>query len=255
LASDVVAEALRKCAERKPVIISQGDVAGSGGYWISMYGTEIYALPTTITGSIGVIMGWVWDEGFGEKIGHTSDFVKVGDHADLGYGIRLLLGGPMLPKRNVTDEERERAKQEILKMYDGFVARVANGRKMTKEAVEEVAQGHVFSGTRGKDIGLVDGIGGMEAAILAARTAAGIDDDEKIEIVELPKMPPFNIRLGGPSPFGFKLFSLFQDDVDDELDTVLNPEWTYLRAIVNNPGMPLYMVPPELYVYDAELGW
>ncbi len=68
-----------------------------------MYGTKIYALPTTITGSIGVIGGWMWDTGLGEKLGHTSDHVQVGEHADLGYGIRLLMSGPMLPERNLND--------------------------------------------------------------------------------------------------------------------------------------------------------
>ncbi|MEJ2720014.1 MAG: signal peptide peptidase SppA [bacterium] len=258
LASDVVAGELRKCAKKKPVIISQGDVAGSGGYWISMYGTEIYALPTTITGSIGVIAGWVWDEGFGDKIGHTSDFVKVGDHADLGFGIRVLLAGPMLPKRDVTDEERQRAKTLILDMYDQFVAAVADGRKMNEEDVARIAQGHVYSGTRGKEIGLVDEIGGMEAAITAARKAAGIDADEEVEIVELPEMPPFQLPGSMPyNPFGSRLLKWFTGDGHDgqDNDSPMSPEWTYLRAVVNNPGRPLYMVPPELYDYDANLGW
>jgi protease-4 len=256
MASDRVAVALRKCAERKPVIISQGDVAGSGGYWISMYGTQIYALPTTITGSIGVIAGWVWDEGLGEKLGHTSDFVKVGDHADIGYGIRLLLGGPMLPKRQLTEEEKERAKTEILFMYDQFIDAVAEGREMPRDDVAEIAQGHVYSGTRGKTIGLVDEIGGLEAAILAVRTLAEIDEDEKVEIVELPAMPL--LKFGGASPLdmiGVKVAGLFGDGAEEDYEGQLSPEWTYLRAIVNQPGRPLYMVPPEMYVYDAQLGW
>jgi protease-4 len=82
LASDLVAERIRECTKKKPVIISQGDVAASGGYWLSMYGSKIYAQPQTITGSIGVIGGWLWDDGIGKKLGHTSDHVQVGDKAE-----------------------------------------------------------------------------------------------------------------------------------------------------------------------------
>jgi protease-4 len=256
MASDVVAEALRKCAEKKPVIVSQGNVAGSGGYWISMYGTKIYALPTTITGSIGVIGGWMWDTGLGEKLGHTSDHVQVGEHADLGYGARLLLSGPMLPKRNLNDEERERMKTEILGFYDGFVGKVAKGRKMTEADVRKIAEGHVYSGTRGKEIGLVDEIGGLEAAIHAARDAAGIPKDEKITVVELPTMPAFSLNdlVNIPSPFGalFSWVGVGDDTASDE--SALHPEWTYIRALMKQPGRPLYMVPPEYQVYEASFG-
>jgi protease-4 len=256
MASDVVAEALRKCAEKKPVIVSQGDVAGSGGYWISMYGTKIYALPTSITGSIGVIGAWVWDDGLGEKLGHTSDHVKVGDHADVGYGIRILLGGPMLPQRNLTTEERDRVKNQILDFYDVFVEKVATGRDMPADDVREIAQGHVYSGTRGKEIGLVDEIGGLDAAIKAAWKMAGIPEDERVKIVEYPTLPPFRIRLGG-SPIPMQMIAgLFGGDdepaVDEEM--LLNPEWSYLRAAVNSPGRPLFMVPPENYIHEANFG-
>ncbi|NUO81688.1 S49 family peptidase, partial [candidate division KSB1 bacterium] len=81
LASDLVAEALAKCKAKKPVIVSQGQVAGSGGYWISMYGDQIVAGPNTITGSIGVIDGWIYDNGMSAKLGMTSDHVQRGAHA------------------------------------------------------------------------------------------------------------------------------------------------------------------------------
>ncbi len=259
MASDVVAEALRKCAEKKPVIVSQGDVAGSGGYWISMYGTKIYALPTSITGSIGVIGGWMWDTGLGEKLGHTSDHVQVGDHADLGYGIRLLLSGPMLPKRNLTDDERDRMKTEILGFYDEFVGKVAKGRKMTVENVRQIAEGHVYSGTRGKEIGLVDEIGGLDAAIRAARDAAGIPVDEKVEVVELPEAPLFNLReLVGMPRFPLSLLGIAgmgRDDGSMNEEPGLQPEWTTIRSLMEHPGRPLYMVPPECFVIEAPFGF
>ena len=256
MASDVVAEALRKCAEKKPVIVSQGDVAGSGGYWISMYGTKIYALPTSITGSIGVIGGWMWDNGLGEKLGQTYDHVQVGDHADLGSGIRILLMGPTLAQRNLTDDERARVKTEILGFYDEFVGKVAKGRNLTVEKVREIGEGHVYSGTRGKEIGLVDEIGGLDAAITAAREAAGIPESESVEIVELPKMPPFKISLPSLLPFGALAKNLWGGDPQlDADDLALRPEWTYVRSVAKQPGRPLFMVPPEFFIYEAQLGW
>jgi protease-4 len=259
MASDVVAEALRKCAEKKPVIVSQGNVAGSGGYWISMYGTKIFALPTTITGSIGVIGGWVWDAGLTEKLGHTSDHVQVGDHADVGFGARLLLSGPMLPKRNLTEYERERIMKEMQGFYDEFVGKVATGRKMSAEDVYKIAEGRVYSGTRGREIGLVDEIGGLEAAIRAAREAAGISAAERVEIVELPKAPLFNLRelVGMPRlPIRVPVFgSTGRNRASGEDDPALQPEWMYVRSVMERPGRPLYMVPPEYLIQEAPFGF
>ncbi|UCD94129.1 MAG: S49 family peptidase, partial [Candidatus Zixiibacteriota bacterium] len=121
LASDLVAEALKKCAEEKPVIISQGQVAGSGGYWISMYGDEIIAGPNTVTGSIGVIGGWVYDKGIGDKLGMTSDFVKRGSSADLGFGVRLPFLNITVPARNLNEDEYAEMEKTIKKFYDIFV--------------------------------------------------------------------------------------------------------------------------------------
>ncbi len=256
LASDLVAERIKAGIKKKPIIISQGDVAASGGYWLSMYGTEIYALPQTIVGSIGVIGGWIWNDGIGEKIGHTSDHVKVGEKADFNYGIRLLLAGPMLPNRNLTSEERDQVVGDLEEFYQGFVKKVADGRGMTVEDVEAVAQGHVFSGLAGKEIGLVDKIGTLDDAIKAAKAAAGIEDDEPITVVEYPKMPAFRLRLGG-GPLGpFARFFGWGDvsGSEAEMEFTVNPEWLYVRALFNNPGRPLYMLPPEYNVYDAKWG-
>ncbi|MCH7549440.1 MAG: signal peptide peptidase SppA, partial [Candidatus Krumholzibacteriota bacterium] len=184
MASDVVAGAMRACGMRKPVIVSQGDVAASGGYWISMYGHEIVAQPTTITGSIGVISGWTWDNGIGEKLGLESDFVKAGEHADIYVNIRLPFLPIGIPYRRLTDDERERLLVEMERMYDTFVAKVAEGREMEPVAVEALAKGRVWTGTQALDNGLVDRIGGIETAIALARERAGIDEGEEVKIVE-----------------------------------------------------------------------
>lgn len=252
LAADLVAERIRECAKKKPVIISQGDVAASGGYWLSMYGTKIYAQPQTIVGSIGVIGGWIWDDGIGEKLGHTSDYVKVGDKADFGFGIRLLLGGPMLPKRNLAPDEREEVIGEMKDFYEGFVEKVAAGRDMPVEDVNKIAEGHVFSGVDGKSIGIVDEIGNLDDAIQAAKKAAGIEDDEPITVIEYPKMPTINFGKFRSMPVVGKWLGADTDPATDPSSQT--PEWMYIWALVNNPGRPLFMLPPDYNVYDAKWG-
>ena len=101
LASDLVAEALREVAEKKPVIVSQGQVAGSGGYWISTYADTILATPTTVTGSIGVIGGWLYADGWSDKTGQTYDVVQQGERADLLTGYQLPLLGLQIPARPI----------------------------------------------------------------------------------------------------------------------------------------------------------
>jgi protease-4 len=248
LASDVAALAMRKCSEKKPVIVSQGDVAASGGYWLSMYGTEIYAQPTTVTGSIGVIGGWLWNDGIGEKLGHTSDHVKTGEHADINAGIRLLMAGPRIPDRNLTPDEREHVIDTMKEFYNGFVDKVADGRNMSAEAVHEVAKGRVFSGWDARTAGLVDHIGGFDAAIRAAKTAAGIDFDETVTYVEYPKMPAFNLAALRPWSM---VTSLFGKKTEVPRDVEENPEWSYMRALIGAPGRPLFMLPPELHIEDG----
>jgi protease-4 len=203
LASDVVAEAMKRCKEKKPLIVSQGYVAGSGGYWISMYGDTIVASPTTITGSIGVIGGWFYNEGLKEKLGMSTDLVKVGDHADLGYGISLPLLG-RLPDRNLTSGERSKFEHNIKHYYDVFVDKVAAGRGMDAEDIYKIAQGRVWSGSDGLDIGLVDVLGGLETAIMIAKAKAGISPDEDVDIVELPEPPLFNPQMFTPSLIGME---------------------------------------------------
>jgi len=248
MASDVVADALRECAEKKPVIVSQGDVAGSGGYWISMYGTEILALPTTITGSIGVIGGWIWNDGIGEKLGLTSDHVQIGDHADIGAGIILPLFGVRIPDRNLNPSEREQIKDLLLEFYEEFVGKVAKGRKMDENAVKEIAQGRVWTGRAGLANGLIDRIGGMEMAVRLARDKAGIAPEEEVDVVEYPPEPWFNLENLFPSPIPSLLQLGGNAEEPDEAseDYLQNYEMLYLQAITRHNGTPLYMVPPEM---------
>ncbi len=174
LPSDLVAGAVRRLNEAgKPVIVSQGDVAASGGYWISMNGEEIVTTPLTITGSIGVIGAWIYDDGAGEKLGINYDGVQRGEHADLLREMRIPLLGMGLPHRALDEKELVLAKEYILEAYDAFTARVAEGRGLSVEAVREVAQGRVWMGGDAIERGLCDRFGGLTAALNLAREQAG----------------------------------------------------------------------------------
>lgn len=233
LASDLVAEALKTCRERKPVIVSQGQVAGSGGYWISMYADTIVAGAATVTGSIGVIGGWLYDKGFSEKAGMTSDLVKRGEHADLGRGVTLPFLNLQVPARNLNEEERALAERSIKKYYDMFVQKVAAGRGLPEEKVREIAEGRVYSGQRGKEIGLVDEIGGLQTAIAIAQKASGIRPDGDVEIIELPRHKGWLNLRERVSPISAK----------SEEDPFLK----FIRMISEHPGQPLPLMIPGTY--------
>jgi len=233
MASDLVADALKKCADKKPVIVSQGQVAGSGGYWISMYADTIVAGPNTITGSIGVIGGWIYDKGASQKLGMTWDHVKRGAHAELGFGVSLPFIGAQIPARNLTSEERMKVEELFMKFYDGFVQKVAKGRNKPVEEIKKIAEGHFYSGVDGKAIGLVDEIGGLFSALAIAQQKAGLKPNEEIEIIEIPKYKGlFNFQ---PKllPFAARL----------EADPVLE----YIRMLSERPGQPLPMLMPGTY--------
>jgi len=179
-AADYFAEAVRYATQRKPVVVSMGEVAASGGYWAAMYANHITATPYTITGSIGVIGSWFYDNGLNKKLGFTIETLKRGNHSDL-------LSGVLFPYRNLTAQEEERYKKYILDIYDIFITKVSEGRGMEIDEVEASAQGRVFSGTRALNAGLIDSIGGIPSALRTARALAEIEDGEKIRYEEYPK--------------------------------------------------------------------
>lgn len=233
VASDLVSAALKKCSDKKPVIVSQGQVAASGGYWISMNADAILAGPTTVTGSIGVIGGWLYDSGIGDKLGMTSDHVKRGAHADIRSGVTLPLLGLRIPSRNLTAEERELAERAIRTHYSTFVHKVAVGRGMTDEAVSKLAQGRIWSGIRGASNGLIDEIGGLMGAFALARAKIGLSSDEEIEVVEYPKSKGF-IKWPG----GTRVSSLSLPDDD----------WTaFLKMLNRENGKALPLLAPGSY--------
>ena len=201
MASDVVAEALKKCRKKKPVIVSQGYVAGSGGYWISMYGDTIVAAPNTITGSIGVIAGWYYNKGFKETLGISTDYVKQGSHADLLFGMTVPFIGISLPDRDLSLYEKDRAERIIKLYYKQFVNKVSGGRHLPYSYVDSIGQGRIWSGTDGFDNKLVDILGGLSDALNIAADKAGLKNKE-YKIVEYPEPPLFNLSFLTPKIFG-----------------------------------------------------
>ncbi len=173
-AAETIQRELRLAKRVKPVIISMGSYAASGGYWISTYGDRIFAEPTTITGSIGVfgIQGDI--QKLANDHGFTFDSVKTGKFADA-----LTIARPK------TDEEMAVFQRMVDWIYGKFVAKVAEGRRLPVSRVEEIAQGRVWSGTEAKKLGLVDEIGGLNEAIRYAGTRAGLG--EHFRLVEYPR--------------------------------------------------------------------
>ncbi len=239
MASDYIAEALKKARKKKPVIVSQGYVAGSGGYWLSMYADTIVAAPNTITGSIGVIGGWMYNKEAKEKLGMSTDRVQAGKHADLGFGFRLPFLGVGLPDRNLTAEERAVIERSIRSFYQLFVEKVAEGRRTSADNIEPLAQGRFYSGTEGKQIGLVDVLGGMDDALRIARQKAGIKDEEEVRIIELPR--PRLIDWSGllPSPLATTQPSAADGFVQ------------HLKFLLDHNGQPLPLMPLDVLDFDV----
>ncbi len=260
--SDLIAAAITTLRRAgKPVIVSQGDVAASGGYWISMNGTEVLTTPLTITGSIGVISGWLWDDGFAAKMGITSDAVQRGIHADLFTTVNVpLIGG--VPRRPMNADELDRTEHLIRAMYHDFVAQVAKGRDLPEARIDSIAQGRVWMGQDAINRGLCDRMGGLADAIARARDLAGIPAWQQVEIVEYPprplvKLPTLLPHI--PSLFGLtNLVATWLAPLSEPATTItttanhpdpwgLRPlQREFLQAVAAGPGHPLLMVDPDL---------
>jgi len=174
LASDVIWREAKLAQEVKPLVVSMGDVAASGGYYIACAADKIYASPSTITGSIGVFgILMNFEELYTEKIGLTFDQVKTNRFADLGNTTRPL-----------TKEEYDIIKEGVIDIYETFTSKVADGRNMSQDNVDAIGQGRVWSGINAMDINLIDEYGGLNDAIKAA---AGLAELDNYRVYELPE--------------------------------------------------------------------
>ena len=248
LPSDLVARELRAAAKVKPVIVSQGRVAASGGYWISMAADTIVASPLTITGSIGVIAGFMWNKELGQKIGLDYDHVKRGAHADLGQGFVIPYLNVRVPDRPVTPDERAHAEKVIRSLYDEFVAGVAKGRGMTPADVEAIAQGRVWSGTRGRTNGLVDELGGLWRSIEIAKQAAGIPASRAVTLAEAPDRGFIDMAALRPRLLGVDSEAVEGSALAASAVAAGSPftaaEKDYLEALARSRGKPLLWLEP-----------
>ncbi len=232
LASDIIWREVQLAREVKPVVVSMGNVAASGGYYIAAPATKIFAEPTTITGSIGVfgiipnLQGF-----FKNKMGITFDGAKTHKYADM-----------MTTSRPLTAEERLIIQGYIDDFYDGFVERVSTGRNMTPAQVDSVGQGRVWLGADAKRLGLVDEIGGLEDAIAAAAEMAGLNGYKR---VDMPKQKELLQQL--MEDFGNEA-QLWATSIWLGEDIELVKQFQHVHRVKEQTGIQARM-PFELQVY------
>jgi protease IV len=174
--SEVIRREVELAQEQKPVVVSMSDVAASGGYWIATPAARIIADANTITGSIGVLTGKLNLSGLYNLLGMSSDYVATSDNATL-----------FSDQQNFTPAQEAYIKKSLDDTYTQFTQGVAKGRHMSVEAVDKIAKGREWSGTQGKDLGLVDELGGFDRAIDVAKELAHIPASKKVHIVRFPE--------------------------------------------------------------------
>jgi protease-4 len=175
----------------KPIIVSMGDVAASGGYYVAAAADTIFANPATLTGSIGVRMGWINFKDLLEKYGVKGVTIKAGKYKDMGS-----------PFRDLTKEEEKIFTRSVDNIHNQFIRYVASGRKMKIEAVRKLATGEIFTGEQALSNGLVDRIGGYEDALSFAARKAKLKGDPEVRDLGRERMFPLNLqtRAAMPSP-------------------------------------------------------
>lgn len=219
-ASDLIWRKLQELKKTRPVIVSMGDVAASGGYYIAMAGSRIIAQEGTFTGSIGVVGGKLnLGEGY-KKIGVKKTTISRGEFANL-----------FSETESFSDREREAVERMMRRTYDDFVAKAAKDRKLPTEKLEQLAQGKVWLGARAKQVGLVDDTGGLDRAIQETKKVLGLRQDDKVSLIAYPKeVGLFDFlqkALGGSVAAQVRL-----DPVDKTLPRDLSNLLAYARKLV-----------------------
>jgi protease IV len=211
VASETILRAARKAQQAgKPVIVSMSDVAGSGGYWVAAYADHIVAHPSTITGSIGVIGGKLVTKEAWDKLGVNWENVHIGENA-----------GIWSSSEEYTTYGWERLQGSLDNIYKAFIDRVAEGRKLPREHVLQVAKGRIWSGEDGLKFGLVDKLGDLKEAIELAKESVSL----KEQVVPVEIFPK-------PKGFGETLQMLFTDD--DEVSSVNVGAFTHMFTLINS---------------------
>ena len=214
VASAIIGRELDLTKEVKPVIVSMGNYAASGGYWISAKADYIYADPTTLTGSIGVFGTFPNAQGFlNDKVGLTFDVAKTNENADFGNVTQPL-----------TEFQYGKLQEMVVKTYDQFTSRVAEGRGLTQSYVDSIGQGRVWAGIDAIEIGLVDELGDMEDAIAYAAQKAELGSDYKV--TEWPKQKDFFTRM-------MESMNNSDDKIDAAMRSKLGGYYDYVKGLEN----------------------
>ena len=215
LASDVIWRETVLAKNEKPLVVSFGDVAASGGYYIACAADKIFASPTSITGSIGVF-GMIpnMNEFYKSNFGITFDTVKTNNSADMGI------------YRKLTSFEKQKIQQGIEDVYKTFIFRVSEGRDISTKQVDNIGQGRVWSGYDAKKIGLIDEFGGLEKAI---ESAAALAEIEEYRTISLPKQKdPFTEFLEGLNQ------TKLSDILSDELDLINKKDIITIQEMIKS---------------------
>ena len=191
---------IERVKETTPIVVSMGGTAASGGYYISTKADKIVALPTTMTGSIGVIYQVTNIEGLLEKLGIQIEIFKGGKYKDMYWGFREL-----------TPEEEEIMQGMVDEYYEQFIDVVAEGRGLSREEVRNLATGQIYTGTEAKELGLVDELGGLDTAINLAVELAGIET-AIVEYYQPPKLTLWSL-LGFANAIQVRLSGLSAQDI------------------------------------------
>jgi len=191
---------IEKVKETKPIVVSMGGTAASGGYYISTKADKIVALPTTMTGSIGVIYQVTNIEGLLEKLGIQIEIFKGGKYKDMYWGFREL-----------TPAEEEIMQRMVNEYYEQFIDVVAEGRGLSKEEVRNLATGQIYTGTEAKELGLVDELGDLDTAINWALELAGLET-AIVEYYQPPRLTLWSL-LGFANAIQVRLSGLSAQDI------------------------------------------
>jgi protease-4 len=188
-ASQEIHSEVAKLAAAKPVVVSMGSVAASGGYYVSCPATVIFANPGTITGSIGVVMEVTNLEGLFAWMKVKNYVIKSGEFKDVGS-----------PYREMTDEERKYLQDFVNSLHGQFEAAVSAGRNLSSDEVHEIADGRIYNGNQARDLGLIDEIGNLWDAIDDAAKRGGIEGEPRIIWPPRPRPPLFEEFFGRMFP-------------------------------------------------------
>ncbi len=225
-------------SDRLPLVVSMGDLAASGGYYMAVAGDAIVAQPSTLTGSIGVYSGKFAIAGTLAKLGVHQEALSLGRFAEMTSGLRTF-----------TPDERAKMTESVQAIYDTFIERVADGRGKTPEDVDRVAQGRVWTGRQALEHGLVDALGGLTEAVAMAKARAGVPEGDEVELVMYPKSRGlYDLLSGQLGPFGDS-----QSRAAYAMMSLLSPRERQVMAAVLAPsrlfrtGEPLAHLP---YVHE-----